>query len=125
MDREDDKTILDADRLLRRISPQQIIRECGKVRPSSAAFKDKELSVNIESLMVEQCRELEESLAGHSGFSLASIRAGDVRKHNLPIVKDTDPPNDPAHGLVLGKKRGSFSKAMTLSCEWIVAPTKD
>jgi hypothetical protein len=27
------------------------------------------------------------------------------------IVKDTDPPNDPAHGLVLGKKKGSFANA--------------
>lgn len=52
MDRNDDESILDQDRLLRRVPPQPVIREDdGTIRPSTAAFKDEELSVNIESLM--------------------------------------------------------------------------
>ena len=108
MDREDDKSILDGDRLLRRIPPNQLIREQGRIRPSSAAFKQDEISVNIESLMVAQRRELAETLVGYPGSALAAIVAGDVRKFNNPIVKDTKPPNGPAHGLVLGKKKDNF-----------------
>jgi len=55
--------------------------------------------------MVEQGRPLESTIEKYPGEFLTAIRAREVRKFSHPIVKDTDPPNDPAHGLVLGKKR--------------------
>ncbi|MGH9583445.1 MAG: hypothetical protein ACRD4O_10960, partial [Bryobacteraceae bacterium] len=90
--------------------------------PSSAVFKDTELSVNIESLMTQQGRAPEDTLTNYSGEYLTAITAGHVREYGHPVVKDTAAPNDPAHGLVLGKKKGSFANAMVRAHQWIVPP---
>jgi hypothetical protein len=119
----DDLSIPDTDRLFRRVPPNQLEPlEDGSLRPSSAVFKHARMSVNIECLMVEQGRPPEDTLTGNPGHYLTSIIAGDVRAKGYPIVKDTDPPNDPAHGLVLGKKTSSFAKVMLASHHWIVLP---
>ncbi|HWE53741.1 MAG TPA: hypothetical protein VG273_28380 [Bryobacteraceae bacterium] len=129
--RLDDPTILNGDRLFRRVQAQAnqlVIEADGCKRPSSAVFKAPELSVNIESVMVAQGRLPEDVLAGFSGWYLTSITAGDVRGFDAergeshPIVRDADPPNDAAHGLVLGKKSSAFANAMRRSHKWIVAP---
>lgn len=122
-DTRDDPSIPDTDRLFRRVPPNQVITsEDGSRRPSSAVFKHEKMSVNIESLMLEQGRPPEDTLAGYPNDYLTSIIAGDVRQFGYPIVKDTTAPNDPAHGLVLGKKKDSFANAMRGSHQWIVAP---
>jgi hypothetical protein len=122
---EDDLSIPDTDRLFRRVPPNQLEPlEDGSWRPSSSVFKHSELSVNIECLMVEQGRPPEDTLTGYQGHYLTSIIARDVRAKGHPIVKYTDPPNDPAHGLVLGKKKNSFANAMLASHRWIVAPPR-
>jgi hypothetical protein len=124
--RPDDATILDSDRLFRRVRPNQLFTEPdGSQRPTSAVFKNLELSVNIESLMVEQGRPPEDSLSGFPNEYLTSITAGKVREYRYPIVKDTDPPHDPAHGLVLGKKTDSFANAMVRAQRWVVSPAKE
>ena len=121
--RQDDQTVSNDDRLFRRVPPNQLRREPGgSQRPTSAVFKALELSVNIESLMIQQGRSPEESLTKYPGEYLTAINAGQVRAHGHPIVKDTQPPNDPAHGLVLGKKRDSFANAMARNHQWIVPP---
>ena len=120
--REDDASILDQDRLFRRVSVNQVRWENGSPRPTSAVFKTTELSVNIESLLIAQSREPKDSLKNHPAEFLTAIVAGAVRCHGHPIVKDVDPPNDPAHGLVLGKKREGFANAMVRTHQWIVAP---
>ena len=129
--REDDTFIPNDDRLFRRIPPNQLFAESdGSRRPSSANFKDAEMSVNIESLMVEQGRPPEDTLTGYPGCFLTSVTAGQVRKHGQIVVKDNEPPvddeppKDPAHGLILGKKNGSFTRDMLASHVWIVAPPK-
>jgi hypothetical protein len=122
---EDDLSIPDTDRLFRRVPPNQLEPlEDGSWRPSSSVFKHPELSVNIECLMVEQRRPPEDTLTGYPGHYLTSIVARDVRAKGYPIVKDTGPPNDPAHGLVLCKKKSSFANAMLASHQWIVAPPR-
>jgi hypothetical protein len=124
--RQDDPSIPNTDRLFRRVPRNQLrLQEDGSWRPSSAVFKTEEMSVNIESLMVAQGRPPEDTLAGHPGQFLTSIIAGDVRQFGHPIVMDTAPPNDPAHGLVLGKKRDSFANAMVRLHKWIVAPPQN
>src|SRR5450432_3326100 len=123
--RRDDPTILSGDRLFRRVRPNQLVPEPdGTQRPSSAVFKVFELSVNIESLMFQQRRMPEDTLTKYPGEYLTSITAQQVRAYNHPIVKDGEPPNDPAHGLVLGKKKDSFANAMTRQHQWIVPPPK-
>jgi hypothetical protein len=123
--RPDDATIVNSDRLFRRVKANQIVRlPDGSFRPASSVFKDAEMSVNIESLMIEQGRPPEHALTGYEGLSLASITAGAVRERGpqFPIVKDAGPGHDPAHGLVLGKKPDSFANAMVRAHQWIVAP---
>ena len=123
--RLDDPTIPGDDRLFRRVPPTQLFREeDGTLRPSSAVFKALELSVNIESLMVLQGRPPVDTLRGYPGDFLTAITAARVRLHHHPIVKDTAPPNDPAHGIILGKKKNSFANDMTRNHEWVVAPTE-
>jgi len=121
--RQDDLTIPSTDRLFRRVPHNWIVLlDDGSYRPSSANFKDKELSINIESLLTEQGRPPEDTLANHSGFYLTSIIVDNVRSYGYPIVKDNDPPNDPAHGLVLGDKKKKFPDNMARTSQWIVPP---
>jgi hypothetical protein len=123
--RQDDPTIPNTDRLLRRVRQNQLFPESdGSQRPSSAVFKNLELSVNIESLMIEQGRPLEDTLTNHADEYLTSITAAQVREYGNPVIKDTAPPNDPAHGLVLGKKTHGFANAMVRAHRWIVPPPK-
>ena len=124
-DPRDDPSISNADRLFRRVRPNQLFSEPdGSHRPTSAVFKNQELSVNIESLMVEQGRRPEDTLTNFPHEFLTSIVSGNVRAHGCPIVKDTVPPNDPAHGLVLGRKTNAFANAMVRTHQWIVAPQR-
>ena len=121
--RPDDPTIPHTDRLFRRVRPNQVVHEPdGTLRPSSAVFKDAELSVNIESLMIAQLRPPEDTLTKYPGECLLSILVSQVRERGYAVVKDTDSPNDPAHGLVPGKKRDSFANAMRRQYRWIVPP---
>lgn len=122
----DDASILDTDRLFRRVTSNQLSQnEDGTQRPSSAVFRTAELSVNIESLMIEQGRSPEDSLKSCPNEYLTSINVSDVRSYGYPIVKDTLPPNDPAHGLVLGNKSSSFAKKMAKELSsWVVEPPK-
>ena len=125
-DSRDDPSIPSADRLFRRVRPNQLFTEPdGSKRPNSAVFKSTELSINIQSLMIEQGRPPEDTLARFPTDYLTSITAGDVRAYRYPIVKDTEPPNDPAHGLVLEKKTNTFANAMVRAHRWIVAPPKE
>ena len=122
---DDDPSIPDADRLFRRVRRNQLFTEPdGTQRPTSAVFKNPELSVNIESLMIEQGRLPEDALSNFPHEYLTSIIAGNVRAYGYPIVKDTAPPNDPAHGLVLGRKTNAFANAMVRTHNWIVPPPK-
>ena len=122
-ERRDDPSIPDTDRLFRRVRPNQLRTEPeGSQRPTSAVFKNTELSVNIESLMVEQGRQPEDTLSNFPDEYLTSIVAGSVRAYGYPVVKDTAPPNDPAHGLVLGRKTSAFANAMVRNHRWIKAP---
>ncbi len=74
--------------------------------------------------MTEQGRPPEDTLTQYPDEYLTSVTAGSVRAHGHPVVKDADPPNDPAHGLVLGKKKDSFANAMRREHQWIVPPPK-
>lgn len=130
--RQDDRSILEHDRLLRRVSANQLCPEAdGSQRPSSAVFKntDKntELSINIESLMTAQGGVPEDSLKSYPGQYLVSVTAGQVREQgpDYPIVKDNELPQDPAHGLVLGKKTGRFANAMVRCHRWVVPPLQE
>jgi hypothetical protein len=126
-DYENDPTISDQERLLRRIHEQQIVpdenRE-GTFRVSSGAFRDKELSIVIESLLRESGRRPDDVVANHDFHSLVAITAGLARKYEQAIVRDPEP-DEPAHGLVYGnKKQRQCDRALAASAEWVVYKTR-
>lgn len=129
--RQDDATIVDRDRLLRwvRAIPSHLVHSSdGSRRPSSAVFKDPELSVNIESVMLAEKRVARDAIPDPTDTFLTSISPRIVREYDAekseshPIVRDPGPPQDTAHGLILGTKSNAFANAMVRSHVWVVAP---
>ncbi len=96
--------IPDAEKLLRRLHPVQI-DDSG--RPTSAAFKDPELSVDRASI-----RTAEESLGEYlqRGYGIASITAGFARGQRQEVLPDPTLLN-PAHAVVRGDKPRSVARA--------------
>lgn len=96
--------------------------ELGNPRISSAAFKDGELSVAIESVMARAGRPPEAAIAKYPDSGLAVITAGDARSLNQAVAPDPLP-DEPAHGVVYGqKKRGGIGGKLRDFATWVVAP---
>lgn len=99
----DDPTILNSDKLWRRLRPDNFgfiyDSNIGRYRPSSAAFKDPSdrLSVNLQRLTT-----VEATLLGLPGFGIAEFTAGLPRRQKHIVVRDPEPDNE-AHTLVCGR----------------------
>ena len=121
-DWKDDPTIEGNERLLRRIPKTWVrLNRDGTLKITSAAFKDRELSVNIESLMVQDGRNAKDSLRGYSGYGLASINSGVAREHHQAVIRQPTE-EEPAHGIVFGNKPRSVARKMRNCAELIVKP---
>jgi hypothetical protein len=106
----DDNAISDSDSLYRRIKPQFLVPgEDGRLRVASAAFKSYEMSVLIDSLLSQQRRAIEQVMQNYPGKAAVAFTVGLARELGQIVCKDIEPPNDPAHGLVIGKKTGSIA----------------
>ena len=68
-------------------------------------------------------REPAEVLADHEGFALAAITAKTARENNQSVARDPLP-EEPAHGLVIGKKNAA-SRRMAREAEWVISPPND
>jgi hypothetical protein len=91
---------------------------------SSAAFKDEELSVNLESVMARDRRLPEDAIRAYSGYGLATITAGHARSLNQSVARDPQP-EEPAHGVVYGqKKRGGIGGKLRDGATWVVTPLR-
>lgn len=117
----DDLTIPDDAELWRRIHPHHLTvdENPGRThrRPSSAAFRDAELSV----ILVEPARDPQSAIEHYSGYYLAVITVGDARGLGLTIQRDPTPEDD-AHCLVLGKKKGRADSALARAAKWVIPP---
>ena len=115
----DDGSIADNDTLLRRIRPDQIVddKNLGKLRPSSAAFKAGEMSVDAEQILNRQGLDWNFSLRNHSDYSLARFKAGDARAKNLAVVHKPEQ-NNAAHTEVIGKKTQGAANHLVAACTW-------
>jgi hypothetical protein len=105
----DDSSIADNERLFRRI-PRTWVDwdEHGNATISSAAFKDDELSIYIESVMTQADRPPSDAIRAYPGYGLAAFTAGHARAFNQRVARDPLP-DEPAHGVVYGqKKRGGI-----------------
>jgi hypothetical protein len=75
---QDDASIRDEERLFRRVHLSQLVRDddTGLARVSSGVFKNKELSVNIESILVKTGSSPGACLHNYRAHRLVSITAG-------------------------------------------------
>lgn len=127
---EDDPTIPDDCELLRRVPLRRDINiiwdhNLQRWRPSSASFENHHsgtpMSITLRTELEEGGRGPADVLKGHNNFGLAAITAGIAREQNQRVVRDPLP-EEPAHGLVVGKKTKSISRAMAKSAKWIIPP---
>ena len=102
----DDDFIPNEAMLLRRIHPDQVVedRNTGQPRVSSGAFKDPELSVDVEPILTALGLDWTFSLRNHPGHSLVRFAAGIARENGQAVVHDPIPGENEAHAEVRGKK---------------------
>ena len=120
---DNDPTILDDEGLLRRIPHYQWVEDgAGGWRPSSAAFGDLELSVDLASTLAALNEPMTAPLRGHDGYALVSLKAGSARQNNQAVCRDPLDSN-PAHAIVYGKKTNAIKKQLARQSEWIISPS--
>lgn len=126
----DDPTIGDDVLLLRRIPsnpPLWVVWDDNEQqwRPSSAAFQDQEgssVSIVLACELERTGRPLTDALASHAeGFALAAITAGCARENGQIVIRDPTA-DEPAHGLIVGKKTRAVRKRLAKATVWIVLP---
>jgi hypothetical protein len=118
---EDDPSIPGEERLFRRI-PRTWVDwdDDGNAGISSAAFKDEELSINIESIMVRDGRQPADAIRQYPGYGLAAITAAHARSLNQVVARDPIE-EEPAHGIVYGqKKRGGIAGKLRDGASWVI-----
>jgi hypothetical protein len=116
-----DPSIANDEVLLRRLQPDWIVPgDHGRMRIASAAFKHEEMSIVFRTLLESQRRFVQDALSGHLDNSLCSITAGLARDLAQGVVYDVAPPNDPAHGLVVGKKTKAVANRFAREAAWVI-----
>jgi hypothetical protein len=121
---QDNESIPDEERLFRRIHIAQLVRDDDSdvVRVSSAAFRDKDLSVHIESDLENCGRAPESCLQNHRSHKLMAISAGDARRLSQLLCRDPLP-DDFSHGLVYGSKNRPIQIGLCASAIWVIPDT--
>jgi len=121
--RQDDPAIGNGSRLFRRVHLRQIVRDenTGMTLISSAAFKDHELSVDVESILLERGLDERRCLENHNAHRLVSMLAGECRQFEQIVCIDPEEGN-PAHGLVCGRKTGRNARSLRDLCVWVIPP---
>jgi hypothetical protein len=117
-----DPTIPGDEGLLRRIHAQQLVpdeRHSGRVRVSSAAFRDVELSIVIKSTLLISGRQPADLLQTHPNHALVAITAAKARSLNQAVARDPEL-DEPAHGVVHGRKSKKCASELANSAEWVV-----
>ena len=116
----DEISVEDEAYLFRRIHPEQIVKDqnSGLCRPSSAAFKNPELSVDAEPLLHAQGLDWRSSLRDNRTYSLVRFHAGTAREVGQEVVHKPVEGNE-AHCEVIGKKTPSVAKALSAASEWV------
>lgn len=79
------------------------------------------MSVLLADIVERDGRSAADALAGHEGFALAAITAGLARQCDQGVARDPLP-EEPAHGVVVGKKTDSVRKRFAKGAEWVIPP---
>lgn len=119
---EDNTSIRDEERLFRRVHNSQLVRDddTGLARVSSGVFKDKDMSVNIESVLLDSGGSAESCLHDPKIQKLISITAQNARRLNQAICHDPLPGNL-SHGLVYGSKNARpVHDGLRAASTWVI-----
>lgn len=119
---QDNASIRDEERLFRRVHIAQLVKDddTGLARISSGVFKEKELSINIESVLEEAGFSAKACLQNRSAHKLISISAGNARGFGQAICHDPLP-TDLSHGLVYGSKNSrSIHDGLRSAASWVI-----
>jgi hypothetical protein len=122
-DYPDDPTIGDAERLFRRVHITFLVPDddTGLARISSGAFRDKDLSINIESILLSEGKTPAACLATQTTHKLTFISAGAARQHQQSVCRDPDPLHDNlSHGIVWGPKNKNVRDGLRDSAHWVI-----
>jgi hypothetical protein len=117
----DDKSISDGAGLLRRVHPSWVVEDknIGQRRASSAAFKDPEMSVDIEPVLLDLGLDWNRSLRDFPQHSLVRLMAAAARAEAQAIIRAPTDEN-PAHGEVHGKKTPGIANRLLASSEVVL-----
>ena len=124
---EDDPSIPNESYVYRRIPPGEINQdpELKRWRPKSGYFNDHPqngpLSVDLGVVMRENNEKEDAALRGLDDYLLIKLKVDFVRKLGLGVVRDRDEEN-PAHGLIKGKKTNSTLKKLAKHAIWVITP---
>lgn len=113
--------------LLRRLHPDQYVwdERIGARRPSTAAFKDEELSIDLGCVLTEAGISYEgHCLADSPHHGLLSFMAKNARFLNQEVISDELETNF-AHGLVKGKKSRKICKDFINASILLKAPREE
>jgi len=115
----DDGSIADDWILLRRVHPDQIVpdKKTGELRVSSGAFRDLNMSVDVEEILKKNGENYMFSLAAYPLHSLVRLLAAIPRKYGQAVVASPLPEN-PAHAEIKGAKSGSVARALAAETSW-------
>jgi hypothetical protein len=120
-DGTDDGSIPDGAGLLRRLIPEWVVddKNLGGKRPSSAAFKDPAMSVDVEPFLETAGLDWRHCLRNNPGHSLVKIRAEVPRKLGQQVVHAPIPGENEAHAEVRGKKTQGIANQLRDGAEWV------
>lgn len=122
------RVIEDAMELYRRVHPGQVVpdKNTGQLRPSSAAFKDPSMSVDVADFLREDGLDHRWSLRDYAGWSLVRLTAAHARSKQQNVVHtpiNADPAAgttaNPYHAEVVGKKTPGTANHLRDGSDWV------
>jgi len=119
---EDDPSIADSTLLYRRVVPRWIVldgnRNCHRL--ATGAFQNLEMSVGVGDMFDGNLPE--SILEGHpEDVCLVAFETRVARENELAVCRDAKD-DEPAHGLVVGKKTTGKQRALARAATWVKAP---
>ena len=82
------------------------------------------MSVHLSSVLAAEKLEVKTVLLGHDRYALVRFSARLARELEQGIIRDPQY-GDPAHGLVVGDKRESIRRKLSIASEWVVTPDQE
>jgi hypothetical protein len=123
----DDPAVSDTSELLRRIPSWHFFydQNLGRVRPSSAAFEDDPdgdpMSVYQRQIIESEGGSAARVMAGHEGYALASLTAGQLRSKDQTVHPDPLPAES-SHTKICGRKSKPVCRRLAAEAVWVIPP---